>query len=847
MRRRTGWLGLGLALVATAAGLGADKVTRVTVGDGPAYRALGELAMMHEGRVKPIDTVAREEIKQIYTREAIKLTSEDGKTVTTWGPVAAFFDWSVRPKFWDAQPIIAFEYLPLKRFLLADEIRNGLDAIAGKASTSEADRGRLKALASKSEIDAAALRDVVRDSKLALDDGRAVLKLAAKVGEETRWMTPEDLETAQVGVDGKAIPFVQWLDGVTRRKRASGSMGNGGAKLTDVEEKGYEAGIKLGRYRAIRDKDAMGMVPLLVMPRPANPAMLAFTAEAIKKIQDHGDDNLTLLENESAGNLSKYLNDIPGKDRALPGSSPEFDARYAAWLKEKAAWVPLGVLREVPLDELGRAGFPTAKVEAFRSAFKALDDAELANPGRISEGPAVALIAAARDLGGEVNAASYPSAAALAREVHFNDFAPFLKAPMAYLAGALLLVLSLAARSYDAPTNRIAGFGRIGRGLYLAGIAGFASGIALEAYGFLLRTWISGWAPVTNMYETVIWVAMVLSVLGFIIEAIYRKTYAALAGSLVALLGTGLAATVPMLDPKIGQLPPVLRDNYWLTVHVLTIVSSYAAFALAWGLGLIASATYLTATYKRTASFAALARPLLPGLPLLGLGAYGLLAFYGKVGSSPMVDAYGFWPSVAVVSLGGIFAASGLFAVLGESVNRLVFRDEPNLDDSALAGSASSSRPKVDARARAMQATAAQIKPMANFIYRSMQVGILLVAAGTFLGGWWADKSWGRFWGWDPKEVWALITLLVYLMPLHGRFAGWVNTFWLVMSSVACFCSVLMAWYGVNFVLGVGLHSYGVGEGGQLPVLVATVVMLGFAGGAFWRRNLSSRLPGATA
>ena len=80
---------------------------------------------MHEGRVKPLDTVAREEIKQIYTRETIKLTSEDGKTVTSWAPVAAFFDWSVRPKFWDQQPIIAVEYLPLKRFILADEIKAG--------------------------------------------------------------------------------------------------------------------------------------------------------------------------------------------------------------------------------------------------------------------------------------------------------------------------------------------------------------------------------------------------------------------------------------------------------------------------------------------------------------------------------------------------------------------------------------------------------------------------------------------------------------------------------------------------------------------------------------------------
>src|SRR5206468_12318982 len=116
-------------------------------------------------------------------------------------------------------------------------------------------------------------------------------------------------------------------------------------------------------------------------------------------------------------------------------------------------------------------------------------------------------------------------------------------------------------------------------------------------------------------------------------------------------------------------------------------------------------------------------------------------------------------------------------------------------------------RPKLDARGRAMQDTAAQIKPLANFIYRAMQVGVLLIAAGTILGGVWADYSWGRLWGWDPKEVWALITLLVYLIPLHGRFAGWVNTFGLLVASVFRFLSVIMAWYGVNFVLGVGLHS----------------------------------------
>ena len=138
-----------------------------------------------------------------------------------------------------------------------------------------------------------------------------------------------------------------------------------------------------------------------------------------------------------------------------------------------------------------------------------------------------------------------------------------------------------------------------------------------------------------------------------------------------------------------------------------------------------------------------------------------------------------------------------------------------------------------------MRETASVIKPLSNFIYRAMQVGVLLVAAGTILGGVWADASWGRFWGWDAKEVWALVTLLVYLVPLHGRFAGWVNTFGLVIASVVCFLSVLMAWYGVNFVLGVGLHAYGFTKGGsQGVVFVFTLLVLTLPAGAYWRRHL---------
>ena len=99
-------------------------------------------------------------------------------------------------------------------------------------------------------------------------------------------------------------------------------------------------------------------------------------------------------------------------------------------------------------------------------------------------------------------------------------------------------------------------------------------------------------------------------------------------------------------------------------------------------------------------------------------------------------------------------------------------------------------------------------------IYRSLQWGTALLAVGIVLGGIWADYSWGRFWGWDPKESWALVSLLGYLALLHARLSGKIKTFGLCVAAVMMFFSILMAWYGVNFILGQGLHSYGFGSGG---------------------------------
>jgi len=244
----------------------------------------------------------------------------------------------------------------------------------------------------------------------------------------------------------------------------------------------------------------------------------------------------------------------------------------------------------------------------------------------------------------------------------------------------------------------------------------FLAGFLVHALGILLRVLIAGRPPVTNMYESLIWVSWAVAFFSLLLWFFYRSSFlpaiAACVSTFALLIGESFPA---VLDPSISPLVPVLRNNYWLTVHVLTITLGYGAFALNWGI----------------------AHALLY-----------CLAFNRKK----------------------------------ELTNHLT-----------------------------------------EYLYRSLQIGVVLLASGTILGGVWASYSWGRFWGWDPKETWALIAVLAYLAVLHSRTAGWFESFGAAFWSAACFLTVLMAWYGVNFVLGVGLHSYGFGGGG-LPYVLAFVI-----------------------
>src|SRR5258705_120204 len=97
------WLTLGLALVLAAAAGRATAAEVATFGDGPAYDTLGRLAVLHQGRHKPIDTMARQVLKQIYDSETVTFRDAEGKATARWGHVGALLDITVRPEFWDEQ------------------------------------------------------------------------------------------------------------------------------------------------------------------------------------------------------------------------------------------------------------------------------------------------------------------------------------------------------------------------------------------------------------------------------------------------------------------------------------------------------------------------------------------------------------------------------------------------------------------------------------------------------------------------------------------------------------------------------------------------------------------------
>ncbi len=167
-----------------------------------------------------------------------------------------------------------------------------------------------------------------------------------------------------------------------------------------------------------------------------------------------------------------------------------------------------------------------------------------------------------------------------------------------------------------------------------------------------------------------------------------------------------------------------------------------------------------------------------------------------------------FWLKVHVATIVSSYAPLALSAVLGFMVLVLMIIETK----------------------KSKEAIAIRIKELTYINEISMTIGLFVLAVGTFLGGIWANESWGRYWAWDPKETWALISIIVYAVVLHLRFVPALKSKYVLnVASVFAFGSIIMTSFGVNYYLS-GLHSYAAGDPVPVPkfvyVLVGVVVLV---------------------
>jgi len=306
-----------------------------------------------------------------------------------------------------------------------------------------------------------------------------------------------------------------------------------------------------------------------------------------------------------------------------------------------------------------------------------------------------------------------PSTLKIKAELLFNHFNIFDKLTPIYLIFGVILLIAVFVKIFK-PTINLEKISKIFRYLFILSLI-------IHTFGLALRWYVSGHAPWSNGYESMIYIAWAVVLAGVFFS---KQSILALATTAIFSGITLFVAHLSWLEPQITTLTPVLK-SYWLTIHVSVITASYAF------LGLSAVLGFLT------------------------------LIFY-----------------------------------------TLINKNKNDLKLESLKVSIKESR---------------RINEMSMFI------GFVLLIIGNFLGGIWANESWGRYWGWDPKETWTLVSILIYAVILHLHYIKGLSTNFIFSSlSVLAYCSIIMTYFGVNYYLS-GLHSYAAGD----PIPIPTFVPVG--------------------
>tara|TARA_R100000935_G_scaffold36196_1_gene57109 strand:+ start:235238 stop:238363 length:3126 start_codon:yes stop_codon:yes gene_type:complete len=318
-----------------------------------------------------------------------------------------------------------------------------------------------------------------------------------------------------------------------------------------------------------------------------------------------------------------------------------------------------------------------------------------------------------------------PSETKISTEIALNNMNVFSRLAGWYMVLALALLFFLFISVFK-PAWKLKTVYKILFGLVVLGFI-------LHTIGLGMRWYVSGRAPWSNGYESMIYIAWTSTLAGILFT---RKSFGGLAATMV-LAGTILfVSMLSFLDPQITPLVPVLK-SYWLTIHVS-----------------------------------------------LEAGSYGFLM------------------------LGAIIGLINLIL--------LMFITEKN-------------------KARVKRI----VQEMSYISELTLIGGLFMVSVGTYLGGVWANESWGRYWGWDAKETWALVTILVYAFILHMRLIPKLRgLFAYNVATIFGLASVIMTYYGVNYYLS-GLHSYATGDPVPIPswVYIAVAVIIVICIVAFIRKR----------
>jgi len=283
-------------------------------------------------------------------------------------------------------------------------------------------------------------------------------------------------------------------------------------------------------------------------------------------------------------------------------------------------------------------------------------------------------------------------------EIFYNKVNPFKRVFPIYLTVGFVLLIVLFVHIFRQK--------QIGSNLHKAFLALIVLGFLLHTIGLILRWYISGHAPWSNGYESMIYIAWATMLAGII----FGRKYPFVIATAAMLSGITLfVAHLSWMNPEITQLVPVL-NSYWLMIHVAIITASYGFLGLSAFLGLLVLILYSVSNQQNSSN------------------------------------------------------VKGFILQL-TTINEM-----------------------------------------------SVTIGLYMLTIGTFLGGVWANESWGRYWGWDSKETWALITVVIYSFIAHMRLIPSLKGIYnYTIASVIGFASVLMTYFGVNYYLS-GLHSYGRGS-----------------------------------